>query len=63
MDVYNWTAKRAGAAITVHGFDPDGKPVKIVGIKSIFPKLMASAVGAVVAEDKEGKRHRLMLRP
>lgn len=63
MDVYNWTAKRAGAAITVHGLDPDSKPVKLVGIKSIFPTALATAFGAILAEDEAGVRHRLMLRP
>ena len=62
MDVYNWSAKRAGAAVTIHGLDADGKPVKLVGIKSIFPNATATAFGAVLAIDRTETRHRLMLR-
>lgn len=74
MDIYKWTMKPTGGAITVDGFDIDGEPVKARNIKLITPhyhiytkqkrwwqKKPRRIVTAVWlnATDKDGKTHKL----
>lgn len=35
LKIYNWTAKRAGAFITINGYDEDGRPCKRTRVTSI----------------------------
>ena len=62
MDIYRWTAKRAGAAITIHGLDANGRPVKVTGITSVEPGPGSQSYSCVYARVKEGDAHRLLLR-
>lgn len=59
--IYSWTAKRAGAGITIRG-TRDGLPIKLVNVASIT--LRAGHVGRlsamlIIAVMKDGAMHQL----
>lgn len=55
--VFNWSAKRASASITINGFDAKGSALKIVGVPSIGAGKKGK--GPIVT-DKAGDRFELV---
>jgi hypothetical protein len=51
-----WKARRAGGRITINGRELDGDPGKIVGVDVIEPR-----GGLIIATDKNGVDHRLIV--
>lgn len=56
MRVFDWKARRVGAAITISGKDSGGDAVKLAGVRSIEPR-----GEGVVAIDGNGEAHNLVL--
>lgn len=49
--VTGWNAKRAGARITITGFDEDGRAMKVVGVDRI-----EAGTPHPIATDRDGDR-------
>lgn len=64
--LFNWTAKRSGAAITIDGYSQHGNPTKLGSVVSIttiaelVEDLHGDAGEAVIAIDAGGKHYWLM---
>ncbi|WP_164521253.1 hypothetical protein [Sphingomonas sp. ABOLF] len=56
MRIFEWKARRVGAAITVTGKDSGGDAVKLAGVRSVEPR-----DGRVVAIDGTLEQHELVL--
>jgi hypothetical protein len=57
MHLTNWSAKRAGATMTVNGTGPDGLAAKITNVGVIRPSADGSAL--IEAVDRNGDTHTL----
>lgn len=62
MILYNWTAKRSGAAISLVGVDAAGALHTMTGIQSIRPN-PNSKPRSVIATDPNGAVHELAIEP
>lgn len=62
MILYNWTARRSGASISISGVDAAGIERTLTGIMSIRPS-PSSHPRSVIAYRNDGALHELAIEP
>lgn len=62
MILYNWTARRSGAAISITGVDAAGMHQTLTGVASIAPN-PSSHPRSVIAHGGDGVVHELAIEP